>query len=346
MSNEQPFYTIVGQGLAGTILSMRMEERGIPHQVIDDPSVSQSSRIAAGLANPILLKRLKWVRHAEHFWPEAQPFYLSWERKLQAPFTHPVKMWHLFRSVGEINRWQEKAENPLFSPFLGSVLPPSPHERLEAPHGIGVLEELFWLDTALFLKAYRSYLQEKGAYHAVPAQEVLEKHIWPVRPPEAPLVLCNGHLARQTHPTLAKAFTPTRGEVLLLEAPAMPADIALHARIFALPLGRKRFKLGASYAHDDLRDSPSAAGREWLLNQWENMYNGPYEVTDHLAGVRPNVADRQPLLGKWQPRKYLFNGLGSRGVLMGPLLAGHLLAHLEDGAPLAAEWDIDRFISN
>lgn len=345
MSSKKRFYTIVGQGLAGTILSMRMWERGIPHQVIDDPSMSQSSRIAAGLANPILLKRLKWVRHAEHFWPEAKPFYQRWEQKLKTTFTHPVKMWHLFRSVGEVNRWQEKAENPLFRPFLGAVLPHNTHERLEAPHGIGILEELFWLDTHHFLEAYRAHLKRKGAYHTVPAQEVLEKHIWPVRPPEAPLVLCNGHLARHSKP-LTEAFTPTRGEVLLLKAPEMPEDIALHARVFALPLGRQHFKLGASYAHDDLSDTPSPAGREWLLKQWGNMYNGAYEINDHLAGVRPNVADRQPLLGRWESGKYIFNGLGSRGVLMGPLLAGHLVAHLEDETPLAHEWDVQRFISN
>lgn len=346
MPKKQRYYTLIGQGLAGTILSMRLDELGIPHQVIDDPTASQSSRIAAGLANPILLKRLKWVRHAESYGPEALPFYRQWEKTLATRFAYPLQMWHLFRSVGEVNRWQEKSETPLLSPFLGPVQSPATAGALNAPFGIGRLENLFWLDTGAFLRAYRTKLQQENRLLAMPAQEVLEKYIWPVRPVNEPLVLCNGHLARQVAPKLAAAFTPTRGEVLLLEAHELPPDVAVHARVFALPLGGQRYKLGASYAHDDLSDTPSPAGREWLEQQWHKMYAGSYRVLDHLAGVRPNVADRQPLLGAWGPGKYIFNGLGSRGVLMAPYLARQLVAFLEKAAPLNPEWDVQRFISN
>ena len=60
-------YIIIGQGIAGTILSMRMQEAKHNHLVIDNPKLSSSSKIAAGLANPIVLKRLKWVKDAELF---------------------------------------------------------------------------------------------------------------------------------------------------------------------------------------------------------------------------------------------------------------------------------------
>ena len=45
----------------------------------------------------------------------------------------------------------------------------------------------------------------------------------------------------------------------------------------------------------------------------------------------------------WFPEIAIFNGLGSKGSLMAPLLARELADHLEEGKPLHPEADIDRF---
>jgi len=44
------------------------------------------------------------------------------------------------------------------------------------------------------------------------------------------------------------------------------------------------------------------------------MLSIPMEVTSHIAGQRPTVRDRRPLLGKLDDHElYAFNGLGTRG---------------------------------
>lgn len=75
------------------------------------------------------------------------------------------------------------------------------------------------------------------------------------------------------------------------------------------------------------------------------MTDLPVEVLDQQAGVRPTARDRRPLLGRRaaMPRQAVFNGLGSRGVLLAPWCAMHLADHLFQGAELDPEVDLARF---
>lgn len=49
----QTDYLVIGQGLAGTLLSFHMEKNGIDHVVVDVPMEDSATRAAAGLINPI-----------------------------------------------------------------------------------------------------------------------------------------------------------------------------------------------------------------------------------------------------------------------------------------------------
>lgn len=347
MQEQKRKFVLVGQGIAGSLLSMIMRDRGIPHRVIDLPHYSQSSRIAAGVANPIVLKRLKWVKDAETFWPSMRRFYERWDSKL-APSNgnwRSLAMLHRFKDPGEVNLWDERSEVEPFRSFLGEIRD-NADPLFDAPHGWGSLQGLYWLKTSSFLDSYREKLLDWGilerAAFPIPAGGA---HIWPPGLEEGEeLVFCNGHLARETFEELRACFAPTRGEVITVRAPKLPEDQAYHAGVFAIPLGEHLFKIGASYGHDRLEDLPTEEGRAWLEEQWQKMYQGPYELVEHQAGVRPTVRDRKPLLGTLRPGIHLFNGLGSRGVMMAPYLGEHLLDHLWEGKPLAAHWNWRRFI--
>ena len=57
------------------------------------------------------------------------------------------------------------------------------------------------------------------------------------------------------------------------------------------------------------------------------------------------VKDRRALLGAHPNHEnlVLFNGLGTRGLLMGPYLAIQLIEFMEKGVPLDPEVDIKRY---
>ncbi len=327
-------YLIIGQGIAGTILSYRFKKAGIPFKIIDSPNLSQSSKIAAGLANPVVLKRQKWVKDAERFTAQLKDFYLSFERELSANIYHPLPLYHIFQSNGEVNDWQQNASNPYLQSYLGKVekyaLP-----QVKSPYGFGKVEGIFWIDTHLMISRWRKELKasELLIEESFQAEEYQDyQHIY-----------CNGHLMTEHFPLLANVYSKTKGQVMLIESVELKENYGLHSSVFTLPLGEHRFKVGATYEHKNLNDETSPEGLARLQSDLEKFYSGAYRVLEHYAGVRPNIKDRKPILGKVAPGKYCFNGLGSRGVLMAPYLSQHFIDYLVHNKELEPSWNIDRF---
>jgi len=62
-------------------------------------------------------------------------------------------------------------------------------------------------------------------------------------------------------------------------------------------------------------------------------------------GFRPTVKDRRPILGQHPEFKnlYVFNCLGSRGILNGCYFSKVLLDSIENNNPLPEEVDLKRF---
>lgn len=327
---------IIGQGLAGSILSLRLEALGIDFKVIDQQSYSQSSRIAAGLANPVVLKRQKWVADAEAFLPSAEAFYSKWQQVFQTPFFHPVQLEHIFHKAGESNDWEANSLKPHLQDHLGKILKDELNHVL-SPHGRAQVKGVFWMDTVAFLKERREQLEQSGRL-------IIQDYEEYGFPADAIKVFCNGHLLRESHPHIRVAFTPTKGEVMIIKAPGLPENRMLHAGVFTLPLGDQIFKVGATYAHHDLSEQTSQSGLDFLKEKLEVFYSGPYEVLEQKAGVRPNIKDRKPLMGQLDSLEYAFNGMGSRGVLMAPYLSDHFLNYLLKGEALHPAWDLKRFI--
>jgi len=78
----------------------------------------------------------------------------------------------------------------------------------------------------------------------------------------------------------------------------------------------------------------------------KTMISCDFQVVDQVAGIRPTVKDRRPLLGNTKKYNniYFFNGLGTRGLSMAPLLSTYLLDYIEKGIDLPREVNINRFI--
>ena len=80
-------------------------------------------------------------------------------------------------------------------------------------------------------------------------------------------------------------------------------------------------------------------------NSTELCINCCCRCVQHLAGIRPTVKDRRPLIGTHYKYKqiHLLNGLGTRGVLLGPYLSDLLFSKIEFGIPLDQNVDINRY---
>jgi glycine/D-amino acid oxidase-like deaminating enzyme len=76
------------------------------------------------------------------------------------------------------------------------------------------------------------------------------------------------------------------------------------------------------------------------------MLDCDFEIIDQLAGVRPTVRDRKPILGAHPEYKNIFilNGFGSRGVMAAPSLSKKLINLIFEKKEVDKEINLDRFL--
>jgi len=112
-----------------------------------------------------------------------------------------------------------------------------------------------------------------------------------------------------------------------------------------MPLGNNLYKAGATYDNQDKTPETTAAAKEKLVKELKKLIKCDFEVVDQVAGIRPAVADRKPLVGSHPEigNMYCCNGFGSRGVLIAPNMAAALLENIEEDKALDPEVNLQRF---
>jgi glycine/D-amino acid oxidase-like deaminating enzyme len=95
----------------------------------------------------------------------------------------------------------------------------------------------------------------------------------------------------------------------------------------------------------DKTNNITVEAKEELLNKLKTFLKCDFTVISQVAGIRPTVIDRRPLVGQHSKHKnmYVLNGLGTRGVMIAPYVAQQLYKLIEDGVALENEIDINRF---
>jgi glycine oxidase len=342
-------YLVVGQGIAGSVMSLELLKRGKKILVIDEPALSSSSKIAAGVYNPFNFKwRLNNWR-ANEVTPLAIEFYDEAEKFCEAKFHHRKRLLKIFSDDKERELWLKEAnKKKLFAePFTVENEFP---EILSAPFGIGVVAEAGNVDTLGFLNAVRAkliandlYRGEKFDYEkiAVGADGVVYDGKYEAKK----IICCEGILALREKYFSVLPLRPVKGEVLHVRIDNFPINDVINRGVYLLPVGNDRFICGATYAEEGNEEITEKA-REELLAKLKKFILAPIEVENQFAGIRPAVIDRRPLAGSHPdfPQLVLFNGFGSKAVLLAPWLAEKLIDHLETGVELPAEVDLTRFV--
>lgn len=333
---------IIGQGLAGTVLSEVLAGRGLRTVIYDVPRAGRASHVAAGLVNPIVMRRTIPSWRASEMLAIAGAFYRELEQRYDTRFWNPIELVELFPTAKEAGIWQLRLKDPEISRMLGEGPGQDPAiEELPQPYGCGVVKRCAWLDVRRLLSAHRD--------RWIAAGDLIEREVG-----EGDVSGMNGGLRvhDSTAPVLVRCegpraqggfLVPVRGEGLTVRIEGLRLKNAVHRGVFILPTGDDRYRVGSTFAWDNVWSGPTDEARRWLLDKLERIVSRPVEVEEHWAGVRPASRDRRPVLGRSAAHEALLNGLGSRGVLLAPWSAQHLSAHLFDGAPLDAEVDLRRF---
>ena len=341
-------YLIVGSGLAGISFAEFALENNQSIRVIDNYS-QNSSRIAGGLYNPVILKRFSEVWKAQEQVLLAHSFYNNIENKLGISVDYKIPIFRKFFSIEEQNNWFSASDKVNLAPFLSLNLVSKVFQGIDSPFGYGEVLQTGYVDTATLLNRYIQFLiandlflEETFDYDALIIQEdsVQYKDI------QAKQIIFAEGFGLHANPFFNHLpLDGTKGELFIIKAPQLNLDVIINTSVFILPLGNDLFKVGATYNWKDKTSEPTLEGKTELLQRLNEILACAFEIVEHFAGVRPTVRDRKPLIGTHpiHHRIHLLNGLGTRGVMLGPAMAKVLYENIESQKPIDFEIDIKRF---
>ena len=346
--NMQVDYIVVGIGLAGINFCEQLRTNNKSFVVFDNAS-QRSSAVAGGLYNPVVLKRFTGVWKAKEQLELALPIYAALEELLQVKLDYKIPVYRKFASTEEQNNWFEASDKPLLSEYLSNGIIKNTNKSIEAPFGFGEVLHTGRIDVKTLMHSYKDYLERDNRI----LKEGLDYNVLSL---EADLICYKDITAKNI--VFAEGFgvknnpffknlplVPAKGELLIIHAPELQIDFVLKSAAFLIPLGKDKYIVGATYEWKDLTNAISDKGREELLNKLDKLITCPFKIVGQVAGIRPTVKDRRPLVGchKDFANMFLLNGLGTRGVMIGPYVAEQLYNFIEHDIPLGKEIDISRF---
>jgi len=343
-------YIVVGCGLAGIAFCEELRANKKSFLVFEDDS-QDSSSVAGGLYNPVVLKRFTEVWKGKELLDLALPKYHALEELLKVKLDSKVQVFRKFSSIEEQNQWFTAADKPNLENFLSIHIKKNSNLSIKAPFGFGEVLQTGRIDTKTLVKHYREFLENQNSF-------IKEKFDFNDLVIENDCVIYKNNKAKQI--VFAEGFgmlnnpyfkdlplNVVKGEIIMIKAPELKVNVVLKSSVFIAPIGNDMYFVGATYNWKDKTKAITKEGREELENKLKTFISCEYKVIGQLAGIRPTVKDRRPLVGVHSKYKNLFvlNGLGTRGIMNAPYTAKQLYDFIENNIPLDKEINIERFYS-
>ena len=340
---------IVGGGLAGIHLALDMERSGMQAVVVDHPNPHSSSRVAAGIINPITGRRfaLSWLYSELH--PVFTEVYTYWEDRWNVKFFQPRNIYRSVPANKLVNDLDVKLSDPEFSRYCRPML----REEIDRVSELLIFNEPgyvmhgYQLNTVLFLETAIRHLKSRnryvrGSFPELKSQlKVNEFHFENFH--SETLVWATGAWIVQYQDFDWVGMNPNKGEVLKVRLPDQYENDIIKQSALYVPMGNHLWWVG-TYDTWEWSQNPSAEGEAYLLAR-SKAFKHPVIVEEHIASVRPAMQDRRPVLGA-HPRNdqlYIFNGFGSKGTSLIPFFAKMMVGHLERGENIMREVDVRRY---
>lgn len=342
---------IFGGGLSGTILAQRFRAADKRVLLVDNPSKSRCSRIAAGLINPIGGKRLKRVWLGDTLIPHALAYYKDLEQQHSQQLYYPRPLHRLFATPEEAKLWQKRLQEPAYARNTSSL--PNAEAGLTRDQEGFAIPYAGYLDTNALLNLLHTQFEQSAVllpstfdYEEIHLNEqgIAFRHY---AAPHA--VFAEGHLATHNPFFPFVPYKPAKGIIATLRQ--LPERTSPHLTIaadspiivkgkFILPRHDGTIQVGATYNWNDPTDTPDQDGIQ-ELEDFLNSYLGPdtWQFEQIKAGVRPATAGAYPVVGPHpeHPQLVAFNGFGSKGSLQIPYFADALIASLKLASAAPAE---------
>ncbi len=348
MSRQKIEYLIVGQGVAGTTLAYTFLKNGHQILVVDNQNPCASSRVAAGLFNPITGKRMLKTWKADVLFPYFFDFYQELESVLGSRFFFQIPMFRPFHSTAQQNAWLAESAEKENLPYISRDVKPHEIAHVHAPLGGLELRKTGYVNLPVLLSDFRTFLTQRSAFleENFDDAEIIfkdDKVIWKDYEVER-IIFCRGFQDAESQWFSWLPFRPTQGDILDLRLEKNMAQI-INKKCWVIPNGNQIHRVGSTYDLHRLDYVPHEKSKQDILERFEAVIDLNYEIVAHQASIRPTTADRRLFMGLHpeNQRIVLFNGLGTKGVSQAPYFANMLYQFLEKNKEIMPEVDIQRY---
>ncbi len=342
-------FIIVGKGLAAHCLMHQFYRHNINFVCIGEASLSTSSKVAAGIWNPVVFKRMTASWMADVLVPSLESFYSDCEKRLNTTLIHSRQLIKPFTEDQEKVLWQKKAAAGL-NAFLDTNIydPQSEHHALIIKNQYGLVKQAGNLNINAFIDAGEEYFKaniitEVFDYTSL---SIHPNHVSYKNIEAENILFCEGYLVKNNPYFKWIPLVPAKGETLIIRGLGLGLkDFIFNKDGFVMDLGNDHYKVGATYEWKELNDKTSTKGLKSLEDKIQRISQAPYQIVKQEAGVRPSSLDRRPIIGKHPkyPHLHIFNGLGAKGVMLAPFFTENFVHFYLQKTGLHPEVDVKRF---
>ena len=321
------FVTIVGQGLAGSLLGWELERAGVPFVVVERGGDAASSRVGAGIINPVTGLRLVKSWRVDAYFPSALAAYREIEAVTGRRIIHPMRVRRLFGSEEDARNARARLERGELIPYVREID-----------------ERGLWIDPAARIDA--AALIEGLHLHWSRTGRLLVDPEHPLdRPSEVRVIRCIGAREAVSEVSRFARLGLAKGEIITIQAPEAAPDVIWNTGHWMVPIGDGLARVGATFDRHATSPDVTEEARRLLSKSAERFLGRSVEIVRHEAGLRVTSPDRHPVIG-WldaHERVGVFNALGSKGALLAPAMARAWVGHLTRGEPFDRAVDVARF---
>lgn len=336
---DQQKTLVVGGGIAGVLIAEALRKRDKFVQIISSKNVPGASEVAIGTWNPVAFRRFILSWRAKEFLAEMKISYAHFEQLLGSTFVEIQDTKKFVKQGDELSLWEKQAKGEM-KEYLGQT------KKVDDEFHLGDLKASGRLHLQKLITFYKNemgddWLDEEFDYRKLEYSNLLWRYEGKTYDR---VIFCEGIHVKENPYFNWLPLKPAKGEVITIKSPELKLNYTLKKNLFIMPFGDDTYEVGATYEWKDLNWNKTEEGKNQLITKLKKIISAPFEVVDHKAGIRPSSYDRRPILGEHPKHKnlYVFNGLGTKGVMLAPLMAKELADQIVDGLPLHPEADIQR----
>jgi glycine oxidase len=337
--------------LAGTMLAQNLIANGQNVRIIDNHNEGASSKIAAGVINPITGRRIVKSWRIDELLPMAIEIYKAIENQYDIHIFNDYNIVRTFKNAADENEWLLRSQWVEYKPFCVEKTGPSVFgDKIKPFYGYGEIQKTAQIDLPFLI----DFFQKKWINEGILSHELIDYDVLILNKGSviykdfeaSKIIFCEGARGTKNAYFDWLPFNIDKGELLIVRIPNANFKKIFKNNISIVPLREKDlYWVGATNEWNSPDDLPSEAKKQLIINELHDILTIPFEVIEHKAAFRPTVKDRRPFIGFHPkfPQLGIFNGFGTKGASLIPFWSNHFVEVLLEEVVLDKEVDINRF---